>query len=65
VSGVEQVENPVGKSDAIIPARSPSLRFRPGRNFFCRTPGRQRLLATDGWKCSTFSFLNGSLMTAS
>jgi hypothetical protein len=48
VSGVEQVENSVGESDAILSAGSPSLRFRPGGNFFYRSPGRQRLLATDG-----------------
>jgi hypothetical protein len=65
VSGVEQVEHSVSKCDAIFSVRPPPLRLGPRRNLRIRTPRRQRLLATDGWKCRTFSFLKGSLITSS
>jgi len=65
VPGMEQVKNAVGECDLPFLCRAPPLCIDPRRDFAGRIAWLQSLLAAIGWKCSTCSFLNGSLITSS
>jgi hypothetical protein len=65
VSRMEQVEDAVGESYAIVSCCPPPLRFRPCSNLRGGVTRFQSLLMTNGWKCRTCSFFIGSLITSS
>jgi hypothetical protein len=65
VARMQEIENTVGEGDAALLSGLPPRGFRPGRNLCRRLAWRQSLLAATGWKCSTRSFLSGSLITSS
>ena len=65
VPGMEKVEHAVGECDLSFLCRAPAFRIDPRRDFAGRIAWLQSLLAATGWKCSTCSFLNGSLITSS
>jgi hypothetical protein len=50
VSGMEQIEDPIGESYPVLSCSSPALCFRPCSNFRRGVPRLQSRLITKGWK---------------
>lgn len=65
VPRVKQIEYTIRERYPTLSSRSPPLGLRPRCNLCRGMPRLQSLLTAKGWKCSTFSFFSGSLMTSS
>ena len=65
VAGMEKVKDTVGECDLALLCCAPALGFNPSRDFAGWVAWLQSRLAAIGWKWSTCSFLNGSLITSS
>jgi hypothetical protein len=65
VTGMEQIENSVGKRYPIFSCGPPTLGVASRGDFRGRIPRSQSLLIAMGWKWTTRSFLSGRVTTSS